>query len=79
MPSRRSAIAAVLLVTTLGARAAEDPPAPLPVPLVEQVRSELVLIEVYARDLKGHLVTDLRADELTLRIVDLQKPQAVRR
>jgi VWFA-related protein len=65
------------LVTTLGARAAEDPPAPLPVPLVEQVRSELVLIEVYARDLKGHLVTDLRADELTLRIVDLQKPQPI--
>jgi VWFA-related protein len=44
---------------------------------VEQARSELVLIEVYARDLKGNLVTDLRADELTLRIVDLQKPQPI--
>jgi VWFA-related protein len=77
MLTRRMAIAVVVLTASLGRGAGQPTSAPQPVPLVEQVRSELVLIEVYARDLKGNLVTDLRADELTLRIVDLQKPQPI--
>jgi VWFA-related protein len=77
MPKRTLAIMAITLAAFLGPEARGDAPVPLQVPLVEQTRSELVLIEVYARDLKGNIVTDLRADELTLRIDHLQKPQAI--
>jgi VWFA-related protein len=77
MPNRRTAIVMVVLAAALGKGAAGQAPTPLPVPLVEQARSELVLIEVYARDLKGKVVTDLRADELTLRIDHLQRPQLI--
>jgi VWFA-related protein len=77
MPTRRIAIAMMVLAASLGRGAGQPASEPQPVPLVEQARSELVLIEVYARDLKGNLVTDLRADELTLRIDHMQKPQSI--
>lgn len=64
---------AALLLAAAGVhpgRAAD--PEPVPVPLIETSRSELVLIEVYARDSKGRLVRDLKLSDFTMRID--QKP-----
>ena len=64
---------AALLLAVAGAfpgKAAD--PEPIPVPLIETSRSELVLIEVYARDSKGRLVRDLKISDFTMRID--QKP-----
>lgn len=50
---------------------------PRPTPLVEQARSDLVLIEVYARDVKGRVVRDLRADELVLKVDQNRAPRKI--
>ncbi|HZN04264.1 MAG TPA: hypothetical protein VFD06_11845, partial [Candidatus Polarisedimenticolia bacterium] len=50
---------------------------PLPTPLVEQTRSDLVLIEVYARDWKGNVVRDLRVDELVLKVDQNRAPRKI--
>lgn len=50
---------------------------PLPTPFVEQARSDLVLIEVYARDSKGNVVRDLRADELVLKVDYNKAPRKI--
>ena len=50
---------------------------PVPTPLVEQTRSDLVLIEVYARDSKGRVVRDLRPDELVLKVDQNKAPRKI--
>lgn len=79
-PSQRKALAALtLLLTTAGSApvgVAADPE-PVPVPLIETSRSELVLIEVYARDWKGNPVRDLAITDFTLRIDHESKPARI--
>jgi VWFA-related protein len=72
MPNRKLAIASIVLAASPGMGAGQEKFANPPVPIIEQARSQLVLIEVYARDGSGKTVTDLRADELTLRIDQIQ-------
>jgi VWFA-related protein len=68
----------VVLLAAAGSipgRAAD--PDPVPVPLIETSRSELVLIEVYARDRKGNPVRDLKISDFTLRIDHDQLPKPI--
>jgi VWFA-related protein len=65
-----SVLAAVLTTPAL-------PDAPRPSPLVEQTRSELILIEVYARDSKGRVVRDLRPEELVLKVDQNRAPKKI--
>jgi len=65
-----SVLAAVLATPAL-------PDAPRPSPLVEQTRSELILIEVYARDSKGRVVRDLRPEELVLKVDQNRAPKKI--
>jgi VWFA-related protein len=53
------------------------PGAPLASPLVEQTRSELVLIEVYARDYKGNVVRDLKPEDLVLKVDQNRAPKKI--
>jgi VWFA-related protein len=53
------------------------PEAPLPSPLVEQTRSELILIEMYARDDKGNVVRDLKPEELVLKVDQNRAPKKI--
>ena len=58
------------------AAVAADPDAPAPANIIERITSEVVLIEVFATDLKGRPVKDLRIPELELKI-DWQMPLKV--
>lgn len=66
MRRSRTHLVAVFLAALLGRPGLTETPHASA--LVEQTRSDLVLIEVYARDKKGRVVRDLRADELVLKI-----------
>ena len=55
---------------------AADPDASAPTTIIERVTSEVVLIEVFATDLKGRPVKDLRIADLELKI-DWQMPPKV--
>ncbi|HYV20683.1 MAG TPA: VWA domain-containing protein [Verrucomicrobiae bacterium] len=50
---------------------------PMPSPLVEQTRSELILIEVYARDYKGNVVRDLKPEDLVLKVDQNRAPKKI--
>src|SRR6516162_9825280 len=70
------ALAAVLLLNPLPAQ--QTQPAPSPTPRAQdsykfKVESELVLVNVVARDKQGKLVTDLKRDDFTL--LEDGKPQ----
>jgi VWFA-related protein len=73
---RRSRIATALLLTAALAPAGR-PDTPSPTPLVEQTRSELILIEVYARDSKGNVVRDLKPEDLVLKVDNKGKPKKI--
>ena len=67
-----------------GAAILAQEPAPSPPPdksrasaFVETATSELVLIEVYARDRKGKPIRDLRIEELTLKIDQQTRPTPI--
>jgi VWFA-related protein len=49
----------------------------MPSPLVEQTRSELILIEVYARDYKGNVVRDLKPEDLVLKVDQNRAPKKI--
>jgi len=59
------------------ARPARPPEESPPAPIVETTTSELVLIEVYARDRKGNAIRDLAVDELTLKIDQQTRPKPI--
>ena len=67
-----SALAAFLVRPGLS-----DTAKPQPTPLVEQTRSELVLIEVYARDSKGNVVRDLKPEDLVLKVDQNRAPRKI--
>ncbi len=75
--SRFLAGAALLIAAagTIPGRAADPPP--VPVPLIETSRSELVLIEIYATDLKGNPVRDLTAADFTVKVDHESKPRPI--
>jgi len=56
---------------------ARPPEGPAPAPIIEFTTSELVLIEVYARDRKGKPIRDLAIDELTLKIDQQTRPKPI--
>ncbi|HKQ97004.1 MAG TPA: hypothetical protein VJV75_03935, partial [Candidatus Polarisedimenticolia bacterium] len=66
--SGRRVVAALTLLLTpaVSAPIGAADTAPVPVPLIETSRSELVLIEVYARDTKGNPVRDLTIGDFVL-------------
>ena len=74
-------IAAVSLAILAVPCARTAPPAEADEPargtLVERVTSEVVLIEVFATDLKGHPVKDLRIPDLELKIDNRMPPKVI--
>lgn len=56
---------------------ARPPEGPAPAPIIEFTTSELVLIEVYARDRKGNAIRDLKVEELTLKIDQQTRPKPI--
>jgi len=56
---------------------APPPERPRPSPIVETTTSELVLIEVYARDRKGNPIRDLAIGDLTLKVDNRSRPEPI--